>query len=134
MASAPFLQGLHAILTKRFLKSGLTSFSHKKNKNAQHLTKSSGLPVFKGVPTGEVFAKHLINTSPSPHIVVLKEITANLRIFNFSIFRHGHSHRHSKNFVSLKKSLTFDHLRARSYGTHLIAILCLCVPFNKTLL
>ncbi len=34
-----------------------------KNKNTQHLTKSSGLPVFKGVPTGEVFAKHLINTS-----------------------------------------------------------------------
>ena len=54
----------------------------------------------------------LQNTSPSPHIVVLKEITANLRIFNFSIFRHCHSHRHSKNFVSL----------------------CLCVPFNKTLL
>jgi len=29
-----------------------------------------------------------------------------------------------KTFVSLNKSLTFDHLRASSYGTHLIAILC----------
>ena len=27
-------------------------------------------------------------------------------------------------FVSFNKSLTFDHLRASSYGTHLIAILC----------
>ena len=36
-----------------------------------------------------------------------------------------------KTFVSLNKSLTFDHLRASSYGTHLIAILCLCVPLNQ---
>ena len=35
---------------------------------------------------------------------------------------------HQKYFVSLNKSLTLDHLKASSYGTRLIAILCLCVP------
>ena len=33
-----------------------------------------------------------------------------------------------KNFVPLNKSLTFDHLRASSYDSHLIAILCLYFP------
>ncbi len=33
-----------------------------------------------------------------------------------------------KNFVPLNKSLTFDHLRASSYDSHLIAVLCLYFP------
>jgi hypothetical protein len=36
--------------------------------------------VFKGVPAGEVFAKHLINTSPSPHIFVFKRKNTAVRL------------------------------------------------------
>ena len=61
----------------------------------------------------------------------LNSCNATLKPFNL-LFVHRDTETQSfvflKTFVSLNKSLTFDHLRASSYGTHLIAILCLYFP------